>query len=60
MSSFHERKAKRAEHYEKYVKGWKLKDCTCCSGSGYYDSNGSPPCGWCEGTGKERAPSVNN
>ena len=25
--------------------------CIACSGSGYYDDNGSPPCGSCNGTG---------
>lgn len=25
--------------------------CTACSGSGYYDDDGSPPCGSCQGTG---------
>lgn len=49
-----ERKKSRTERFEKYVKGWKLRRCTACSGSGYYDSNGSPPCGACDGTGKER------
>jgi DnaJ-class molecular chaperone len=52
--SFHGRKKERTIHYEKYVKGWKLRDCTACSGSGYYDHNGSPKCGSCDGTGKER------
>lgn len=27
--------------------------CTACNGSGYYDHNGSPRCGACNGTGKE-------
>ena len=54
MMTFHKRKAKRKEHFEKYVKGWKLRLCTACNGSGYYDHNGSPPCSACEGTGKER------
>lgn len=27
-------------------------ECTACSGSGYYDTDGSPPCGCCNGTGK--------
>ena len=27
------------------------KVCTACSGSGYYDVDGSPPCGACNGTG---------
>jgi hypothetical protein len=25
--------------------------CSACSGSGHYDTNGSPPCGACSGTG---------
>jgi DnaJ-class molecular chaperone len=25
--------------------------CSACSGSGYYDADGSPPCGSCGGTG---------
>lgn len=58
MDTFYERKKVRKEHYEKYVKGWKLVDCTACSGSGYYDHNGSPPCGSCAGTGKERSKPV--
>ena len=27
--------------------------CVDCNGSGYYDHNGSPPCGACDGTGEE-------
>ena len=52
--SFHDRKKERKDYYEKYIKGWKLIRCGACSGSGYYDHNGSPPCGACDGTGKER------
>jgi hypothetical protein len=26
-------------------------ECTACSGSGYYDHNGSPRCGACNGNG---------
>lgn len=54
MRTFHERKAERTEYYEKYIKGWKLHKCLACDGSGYYDHNGSPPCGACDGTGKTR------
>lgn len=33
---------------------WKPKTkCLACGGSGYYDHNGSPKCGWCNGTGYE-------
>lgn len=54
MATFHERKQQRAEHFNRFVKGWRLQRCTACAGSGYYDSFGSPPCGACDGTGKER------
>jgi DnaJ-class molecular chaperone len=47
------RKAARVEYYQQYVEGWKQKACSACSGSGYYDHNGSPDCGACDGTGKE-------
>jgi DnaJ-class molecular chaperone len=55
MSDFHARKEERRRHYEQHVKGWKLRTCTACSGSGYYDNDGSPKCWSCSGTGKERA-----
>ena len=51
---FQERKKERKKHYEKYVKGWKLKNCIACNGTGYYDHNGSPNCAACNGTGKEK------
>ena len=51
---FYERKQERKEYFEKYVKGWKLVKCLACNGSGHYDSNGSPKCSNCNGTGKER------
>lgn len=52
--NFHERKAQRTQYYEQYVKGWKLRPCIACNGSGYYDNCRSPKCGACNGTGKER------
>lgn len=52
--NFRERKQKRTENYEKNIKGWKLRPCTACNGTGYYDHNGSPKCGACRGTGLER------
>jgi len=52
--SFHERKLKRTEHYNKYVKGVKEEPCGACNGSGYYDDDGSPKCGLCKGTGKQK------
>jgi DnaJ-class molecular chaperone len=54
MSTYQERKAERTRHYKKYVHGWKLVECTACSGSGYYDHNGSPKCSSCDGTGRMR------
>jgi len=52
--SFHERKKKRTEDFEKNIKEWKLRPCSACNGSGYYDHNGSPKCMACRGTGLER------
>lgn len=46
-----QRKKERTEHFEKNVKGWKLRDCSACSGSGRYKNRS---CGACSGTGKER------
>ena len=54
MLTFKERKRERKEYYDKYVFGWKERPCTACNGSGHYDHNGSPPCGSCDGTGKEK------
>lgn len=54
MSEYRQRKQQRIEYYRKYVFGWKLRKCTACNGSGYYDHNGSPKCSSCNGTGKER------
>lgn len=60
--TFHQRKAHRTQWYFKFVYGWKQRKCSACNGSGYYDHNGSPECGACDGTGKEvwRDPSVKN
>lgn len=52
--TFYERKQARKEYYESQVKGWKLRPCSACNGSGYYDHNDSPECGACDGSGKER------
>lgn len=48
------RKAQRTEHFNRFVKGWRLRTCGACNGSGRYDHNRSPKCGCCDGTGKER------
>lgn len=53
MDTFLKRKQARKEYYEKYIKGWKQRPCSACSGSGIYDHKGSPPCTACDGTGKE-------
>lgn len=52
--SFRQRKKERTEYFEKYIKGWKLRNCTACNGSGHYDNDGAPPCSGCDGSGKER------
>lgn len=52
--TFHERKKDRTEFYNRFIKGWRLKECTACNGSGLYDNTGSPFCGNCGGSGKER------
>lgn len=54
MSGFHERKAQRKEHFDRFVFGWRLRQCNSCAGSGRYDSHGSPACSGCDGTGKVR------
>jgi len=54
---YKERKKKRTEHYVKFVYKVKLKKCTACNGSGYYDTTirgKVPKCSACNGTGKER------
>lgn len=48
------RKLLRVEEFQKYRYKNKLVTCTACSGSGFYDNNGSPKCGSCAGTGKMR------
>lgn len=54
MSSFHERKAARAEYFHRFINGWKQRPCAACAGSGHYDGGGAPACGGCNGAGKER------
>lgn len=54
VSQWQLEKIKRTEYYFKFVYGWRLRPCSGCNGSGYYDNSGSPKCGSCEGTGKER------
>lgn len=51
MSTYHERKAARKKQFLEHFKV-KMIICHACSGSGYYDANGSPPCGCCDGKGK--------
>lgn len=47
--TFAERKAKRIAAQQRP----NLGPCIACAGSGRYDSDGSPPCGSCDGTGIE-------
>lgn len=53
---FYRLKADRTKRYFEEEFGWKLRHCTACNGSGYYDNDGSPDCWSCDGTGKERYP----
>lgn len=52
-SSYWSDKKKRTEMFES-IKGKKLVKCYACNGSGYYDSNNSPECEECGGSGKVR------
>lgn len=54
--SFLDAKARRTQEYLRDSFGWKLRTCTACSGSGYYDHNGSPKCRSCNGSGRETYP----
>lgn len=54
--TFAERKEERRAYFLKYIYGWKLRKCSACSGSGWYDNDDNPPCGACDGTGRERYP----
>ncbi len=49
-------KRRNTEYYFRFVYGWRLYVCGACSGSGYYDAAGSPPCGACEGSKRVRLP----
>jgi DnaJ-class molecular chaperone len=53
MSDYQSRKAERTAAYHR-SHGVKMVTCGACAGSGYYDHNGSPPCGACNGGGKVR------
>lgn len=53
-NDFKYRKKIRKDYFYKFVYGWIERKCIACNGSGYYDNNGSPRCGGCEGTKKER------
>jgi hypothetical protein len=51
--TWHERKHARSIDYWRYH-GVSEETCTACSGSGRYDHHGSPACGSCDGTGRNR------
>lgn len=51
MSDYQARKQERRERYQARH-GVKMVQCPACSGSGYYDSDGSPKCAGCNGLGK--------
>lgn len=48
---FVEDKITRTNNFFKFKFGHKKTKCTACNGSGYYDHDGSPDCGCCDGTG---------
>lgn len=52
--NFNERKKKREKFFYENIYKFKLRKCSACNGSGFYDSYKSPPCSACNGTGKER------
>ena len=54
MSGFRERKAERVKWWKENIESTKKRLCVACNGSGRYDSNGSPKCSSCGGSGKER------
>jgi hypothetical protein len=54
VSTYAERKQTRKEWFFRFRFGMKERPCGACSGSGRYDSHGSPRCGACDGTGRER------
>ncbi len=54
---FNQEKVSRTIDYYQNEYMHTLITCTACNGSGYYDHNGSPECGCCDGTGKCAEPS---
>lgn len=58
---YYERKRLRTEWYKKYIFGNKLKVCTSCNGTGWWDGtfNGKQPkCTNCQGSGKTRVTEI--
>lgn len=53
MDDYRLRKLERTRQYKENL-GFKRRRCTAYNGSGRYDVSGSPPCGCCNGTGRER------
>lgn len=58
-SGFLVKKAERSVYYLCHEFGMVRVKCIACNGSGRYDHNGSPACGACGGSGKERKPGEN-
>jgi hypothetical protein len=52
--TYQDRKAQRREYFLRFQYGWIEVSCSACTGSGYYDQDGSPFCSGCDGTGKEQ------
>lgn len=54
------KKFERIISYYTYEFGYKKEECSACAGSGYYDHNGSPDCGACDGTGHDLKQTLKN
>jgi len=55
-SDYWRQKLCRTLYFLRFEYGHVQRRCTACNGSGYYDHNGSPDCGCCDGSGKESVP----
>jgi DnaJ-class molecular chaperone len=53
VNDYQKRKQERTSKFKETF-GVKMVECPSCSGSGTYDSGGSPKCGTCNGKGKIR------
>ena len=59
LNEYQRRKQERRDRHAS-LHGVKAEPCVACAGSGVYDDAGSPPCGSCGGTGKNRRTNRSN